>query len=169
MEIEYTDKMVKWIYNNNKITYEANGIEFASYNSGIVYIEMVNDDIYEYRFVDLKGEDICKYNENNLLTIFKNVDKHEIKLEEINDILVFDGKIYVMNKRKDIIIFNEDGENNGVIKPPQGYIFSRFCNNSKFEVICEADLLNADSFGRVDYKFEYDLFCNNWERKTVVY
>ena len=87
----------------------------------------------------------------------------------LDDILVFDGKIYVMNKRQDIIIFNKDGENNGVIKPPQGYIFSRFCNNSKFEVICEADLLNADSFGRVDYKFEYDLFCNNWERKTVVY
>lgn len=168
MEIEYTDNMVNWIYDNKKITYEANGIEFALYNSEIVYIEIVYDDIYEYRFVSLKGEDICKYNDNNLLTIYKNVEKHEIQLEEINDILVFNGKIYVMDKRKDIIVFNEEGKNKGVIKPPQGYIFSRFCNSSKFEVICEADLLNADSFGRVDYKFEYDLFCNNWERKTVV-
>ncbi len=104
-----------------------------------------------------------------LLTIFTNADKREIKLEEISDILVFHGKIYVMNNRNAILVFNWDGEDNGVIEPPQGYIFSRFCNSSEFEVICEAGLSNADSFGRVDYKFQYDLFCNNWKRKTVVY
>lgn len=165
MEIEHTNNVVNWVYDNEKITYKANGIQFVSYNSEIVTIEIVCDGIYEYRFVGLKGEDICKYNEKNLLTIYKNVEIYEIQLEEINDILVFDSKIYVMNKREDIIVFNREGKSKGVIKPPQGYNFSRFCNSSKFEVICEADLLNADSFGRVDYKFEYDLFCNNWERK----
>lgn len=70
-----------------------------------------------------------------------------------------------MNKRKSIIVYNTEGENKGLIVPPQGYIYSRFCNNSKLEVICEGDSLRADSFGRVDYKFEYNLFCNNWERK----
>ena len=169
MEIEYTNNVVNWVYDNKEITYEANGIEFVSYNSERVCIQIVYDDMYEYRYVDLKGDDICKYNEKNLLTIYKNIEKYEIQFEEINDVLVFSANIYVMNKRKDIIVFNREGKNKGVIKPPQGYRFSRFCHGSKFEVICEADLLHADSFGRVDYKFEYDFFCNNWERKTVVY
>ena len=31
-------------------------------------------------------------------------------------------KIYVMNKRKSIIVYNTEGENKGLIVPPQGYI-----------------------------------------------
>ena len=96
-------------------------------------------------------------------------EKHEIQLEDINDVFVLKKKIYVMNKRKSIIEYNTDGENKGLIVPPQGYMYFRFCNSSKLEVICEGDSLRADSFGRVDYKFEYNLFCNNWERKNVVY
>lgn len=40
-----------------------------------------------------------------------------------------------MNKRKSIIVYNTEGENKGLIVPPQGYIYSRFCNNSKLEVM----------------------------------
>lgn len=170
MKVEYVDNMVKWLYNDKEIIYEARRVEFATDVAEAIYIEIMLEEIYEYRFVGFSGGDICKYDENNLLTIYdKNAEKHEIQLEEINDVLIFNGKIYVMNKRKDIIVFNTEGENKGIIMPPQGYIYSRFCNSSKLEVICEGDSLRADSFGRVDYKFEYDLFCNNWERKTVVY
>lgn len=170
MEVEYADNIVKWLYDDKEITYEAEGVGFATDVATAIYIESVSNGIYEYRFVGFSGEDICKYDDNNLLIIYdKNAEKHEIQLEEINDVLIFSGKVYVMNKRENIIVYNTEGENKGLIMPPQGYIYSRFCNSSKFEVICEGDLSKADNFGRVDYKFEYDLFCNNWERKTVVY
>lgn len=48
MEIEYTNNVVNWVYDNKEITYEANGIELVSYNSEIVCIEIVYDDMYEY-------------------------------------------------------------------------------------------------------------------------
>ena len=154
MEVEYVDNMVKWLYDDKEIIYETKGVEFATDVATAIYIELMFDGIYEYRFVGFSGKDICKY---------------EIQLEDINDVFILKEKIYVMNKRKSIIVYNTEGENKGLIVPPQGYIYSRFCNNSKLEVICEGDSLRADSFGRVDYKFEYNLFCNNWERKNVVY
>lgn len=170
MEVEYVDNMVKWLYDDKEIIYETKGVEFATDVSTAIYIELMFDGIYEYRFVGFSGEDICKYDDNNLLTIYdENAGKHEIQLEDINYVFIFKKKIYVMNKRKSIIVYNTEGENKGLIVPPQGYIYSRFCNSSKLEVICEGDSLRADSFGRVDYKFEYNLFCNNWERKNVVY
>lgn len=170
MEVEYVDKMVKWLYDDKEIIYETKGVEFATDVVTAIYIELMFDGIYEHRFVGFSGEDICKYDDNNLLTIYdENAGKHEIQLEDINDVFIFKKKIYVMNKRKSIIVYNPEGENKGLIVPPQGYIYSRFCNSSKLEVICEGDSLRADSFGRVDYKFEYNLFCNNWERKNVVY
>ncbi|MCC2219956.1 MAG: hypothetical protein V8S88_05145 [Lachnospiraceae bacterium] len=170
MEVEYVDNMVKWLYDDKEIIYETKGVEFATDVATAIYIELMFDGIYEYRFVGFSGKDICKYDDNNLLTIYdENAGKHEIQLEDINDVFILKEKIYVMNKRKSIIVYNTEGENKGLIVPPQGYIYSRFCNNSKLEVICEGDSLRADSFGRVDYKFEYNLFCNNWERKNVVY
>lgn len=170
MDVEYVDNLVKWLYDDKEVIYETKGVEFATDATTAIYIEIMNEGIYEYRFVGFSGRDICKYDDNSLLTIYdENAGKYEIQLEDINDVFIFNKKIYVMNKRKNIIVYNTEGENKGVIMPPHGYIYSRFCNSSKFEVICEGDTFRADNFGRLDYKFEYDLFCNNWKRITVVY
>ena len=112
MEVEYADNMVKWLYDDKEIIYETKGVEFATDVATAIYIELMFDGIYEYRFVGFSGEDICKYDDNNLLTIYdENTEKHEIQLEDINDVFVLKKKIYVMNKRKSIIEYNTDGEN----------------------------------------------------------
>ena len=98
MEVKYADNIVKWLYDDKEITYEAEGVGFATDVATAIYIESVSNGIYEYRFVGFSGEDICKYDDNNLLIIYdKNAEKHEIQLEEINDVLIFSGKVYVMN------------------------------------------------------------------------
>ena len=86
MEVKYADNIVKWLYDDKEITYEAEGVGFATDVATAIYIESVSNGIYEYRFVGFSGEDICKYDDNNLLIIYdKNAEKHEIQLEEIND------------------------------------------------------------------------------------
>ena len=84
-----------------------------------IYIELMSEGVYEYRFVEFSGRDICKYDDNNLLTIYdQNEEKHEIQLDDINDVFILNKKIYVMNKRREIIVYNSKGENNGLIMPP---------------------------------------------------
>lgn len=76
------------------------GVEFATDVATAIYIELMFDGIYEYRFVGFSGEDICKYDDNNLLTIYdENTEKHEIQLEDINDVFVLKKKIYVRFKK----------------------------------------------------------------------
>lgn len=107
MEVEYVDNMVKWLYDDKEIIYETKGVEFATDVATAIYIELMFDGIYEYRFVGFSGKDICKYDDNNLLTIYdENAGKHEIQLEDINDVFIIKEKIYVMNKRKSIIVYN---------------------------------------------------------------
>ena len=78
-----------------KIMLLTKGVEFATDVSTAIYIELMFDGIYEYRFVGFSGEDICKYDDNNLLTIYnENAGKHEIQLEDINDVFIFKKKIY---------------------------------------------------------------------------
>ena len=114
MEVEYVDNMVKWLYNDKEIIYETKGIKFATDAATAIYIELMFEGIYEYRFVGFSGRGICKYDDNNLLTIYdENARKHETQLEDINDVFIFNEKIYVMNKRKDIIVYNTKGENKG--------------------------------------------------------
>lgn len=169
MTVECVDNKIKWFYNDKEITYEAEGIEFATDISTSIYIEIMENGKEEYRYVGYDGRDICKY-DNNLLTIYdKNGIKHEIQLKNIDDVCICGDKIYVISQRQYIMVYNDVGEKKGLIMPPQGYIYSRFCNGNKLEVICEADLLRTDAFGRVDYKFEYDMICNVWKRKNVVY
>lgn len=87
MEVEYVDNMVKWLYDDKEIIYETKGVEFATDVATAIYIELMFDGIYEYRFVGFSGKDICKYDDNNLLTIYdENAGKHEIQLEDINDV-----------------------------------------------------------------------------------
>lgn len=170
MEVVYENSIVKWLYDGNEVVYEANGIEFATYGEQSIYIEVLLGETYEYRFVNFYGKDICRYDENNIISIFdENSRKYEIQLEEINDVLFFNGKIYVMNLRTEIRIFNCSGKSEGVIKPPYGYTYTRFCNSSGIAIVCEGDISHADSYGRVDYKFEYDMICNDWRKKTVTY
>lgn len=124
MEVQYLDNMVKWSYDDKEVIYETKGVEFATNVATAIYIELLFEGIYEYRFVGFSGGDICKYDDNNLLTIYgENAVKHEIQLEDINDVFIFNENIYVMNKRKDIIVYNAKGENKGLIMPPQGYIY----------------------------------------------
>lgn len=70
MEVEYVDNMVKWLYDDKEIIYETKGVEFATDVATAIYIELMFDGIYEYRFVGFSGKDICKYDDNNLLTIY---------------------------------------------------------------------------------------------------
>lgn len=93
MEVEYVDNMVKWLYDDKEIIYETKGVEFATDVATAIYIELMFDGIYEYRFVGFSGKDICKYDDNNLLTIYdENAGKHEIQLEDINDVFIFKEK-----------------------------------------------------------------------------
>ena len=58
MEVEYADNMVKWLYDDKEIIYETKGVEFATDVATAIYIELMFDGIYEYRFVGFSGEDV---------------------------------------------------------------------------------------------------------------
>lgn len=170
MNMEYSENEVKWIYNNTKYKYEVSEIEFASDMSQCIYIEMIQDGIYEYRLVDFEGKDICSYNENSRLKIY-DMDgcSHESNLEDINDILFLEDRVLVMNKKEEILLYGRNGICNGIIKPPFGFIFSRFCNAKKLEAVCQGSIQQADNYGRVDYRFEYDFLTNSWNKKSLAY
>ena len=55
MEVKYADNMVKWLYDDEEIIYETKGVEFATDVATAIYIELMFDGIYEYRFVGLSG------------------------------------------------------------------------------------------------------------------
>lgn len=170
MNIEYSENEVKWIYNNIEYKYEVSGIEIASDMPQCMYIESVQNDICEYKLVDFTAKDICSYDENGKLKIY-DVDGglYESNLEDINDIFFLEGRVFVMNIKKKILIYSRDGICNGAIEAPVGFIFSRFCNAKKLETVCQGNMQQEDNYGRVDYRFEYDFLTNSWNKKSLAY
>lgn len=169
MDIIYLENGLKWNNGDSEVVYEANNIEFASDSQEFIYVEIINDGGTEYRFVDLNGNDICKYDESNVLKI-RVEDKWINKVyEEIIDVYIVNEKIYAIVSPTNIDVFEFSSKYFGTIKSPVGFDFSRFIDGEKLSVVCQGELDNADIYGRKDYRYEYDNLTNNWVKIGIAY
>ena len=135
-----------------------------------VYAEIIKGDgNSEYRFIDLSGNDICKYDEINVLQIKVGSTWINKEYEEIIDVYLISGKIYVIISPTDIDVFDLSAQYIGTINAPFGYNFSRFIDGEKLSIICRSGAENADKFGRTDCRFEYDTLTNNWVKIGIAY
>lgn len=170
MEIIYLENGIKWKNGDCEVTYEADNIEFAADSLEFIYAEIINDDgNSEYRFLDLTGNEICKYDETNVLQIKVGTTWSNKEYEEIMDVYIIGGKIYAMISPTDIDVYDLSSHYIGTIKAPFGYTYYRFVDGEKLRAICQGSEENADMFGRIDCRFEYDNLTNNWVKAGVTY
>lgn len=174
MNFTFTESRIEWDYNNENKVYYVENIEFASYEKKLIYIEICNDTGYEYRYLDLNGTDIVWYTEKGILSIFgtKDKEKKTIQLEQIDDVMIIDGNIFVMfsdKKERKIVEYSRYGEFKREYTAPLHYSFYRFTEfKDKIAVICQEDS-STDKYGRKDWKFVYNENSEEWEKKSLSY
>lgn len=168
MEVIFSNSVAEWIYNGSKIKYFNTGIEFAYGDSRYVRVDIFNDGHMEYHYVTFDGHEICNYDEMGNMSIFTKSGKQEIKIKDIDDVCIYNEKIYVMCEGTDILIYDE-GVCKERIKHPYGFSYYRFFDSDNLEVVCEAEESFKDKYGRKDYIFEYDYVLNSWNKKGLAY
>lgn len=169
INLDYSEKEIKWNYNTKNYIYKVDDIEFVTESCQYIYIEINKDTGYEYRYIDLKGNDICWYNENNDISIFDRGSKirKDIHMSEIRDVMIIKDMIYVMKGKSEVLQFDAKGDINTVIIAPQGYRYYRFTGSDKLEVVCEGNEQTVDKFGRNDWRFEYNFQVDKWDKKSL--
>lgn len=169
MKLEYSANMVKWNNDNQIVSYSVKNVEFAMIDEDKIYIELCYPDYYEYRYVSFDGSDICTYTDCGLLTIFVKEGAVKLKFDSIIDLAIINKQIFVLNKRTAISVINLNGEESGILTPPFGFVFSRFCSGQELKVICQGNPNIHGILGRNDYKYRFDFLTRDWIQETVVY
>ncbi len=175
MDITYTTSSVEWEYCGEKKKYIAKGVEFASIEGNKIYIEICGDFGYEYRYINLVGENIIWYRDNIEQVIFfiSEDDKKIVKLQGLKDVAVMNDKIFVLTFVTDNGEILEYSKHATMLKkylPPVNYSFYRFPKmNNDLTVICQGNEFTIDSFGRNDWKFKYNNRTECWEKESLSY
>jgi len=176
LKISYNEVEVSWIYNNRKIKYTCNGIQFAAKTDGVIYIEIFNYDVYERQYVTFKGD----------LILSHNIDNEEIKIlsqdGELKTIRIpLLKEVSLSNSWNIYTSFGEDFNTKlheytfeGVLlkelSPPRGYSFYRLGNlNEGINVICRGEQMKADKYGRNDWNFSFDTQKGEWIKQSLAY
>ncbi|MEE3471492.1 MAG: hypothetical protein VZR24_12595 [Butyrivibrio hungatei] len=169
MQVEYTNSLVTWIYEGKKIECNIDGVEYAYANSKFVCVDSYTDSGFIHHYITFEGKNVCKYDDAGNLTILTQAGEQKQSIDKIDDIAIIGEKIYVMENGIHIQTYDFEAKNVGQIEPPNGYAFYRFLGEEKLEVVCQANPEYADSYGRVDFVFEYDFSHSSWTKKGLAY
>lgn len=175
MDLNYTNSKVEWNIDGQKKEYYCEGIEFACVEKSWIYIEILDSNTYEYRFLEYGGKEILKYSDELHKIILTKDDNNEIvlKLEGLQDVSIFQNNIVALlknDKGGSVKQISEDGTMIKEYLPPIGYTFYRFADMEKgLTVVCQGNSLTCDKFGRNDWVFQYDEKIATWNKKSLSY
>lgn len=178
MEVEYVDNMVKWLYDDKEIIYETKGVEFATDVATAIYIELMFDGIYEYRFVGFSGKDmveICmEYVEDRAEKIyiycsfeggvqscnfFYKVNGKVVKKSRLNDVIV-DGQeeydVSIPRQRDVMAILNEDM-----------VALRKLCEEYQREMPTQIKLIYDVAANSLNADYSYDIIYSNDKDKMA--
>ncbi|NLI59358.1 MAG: hypothetical protein GX387_12750 [Clostridium sp.] len=174
IDVEYNDSEVTWNYNGRNIKYSKEGIEFASEDNNLIYIEVYHDGIYEYQYVNFEGKLLFSYCiDTETVTIFEP-DHRIIKIPSMQDLSLSNNQSFfvLVGEGNDSRLreYNFQGEMVKEYLPPTGYSFYRIVEiNPVIEVVCQGNEQFKDKFGRNDWNFTLDAETGEWKRSSLAY
>lgn len=176
MILEYSSSIVKWNNGEKNVEYHVEGIEFASEENNMIYIETYKNNIFEYYYVDRNGYCILSYSDELEKIVVTDEDGNEhctnnlLIKEAVIDSL---GRIYVLiaeNNKDKLLEYSRKGDVINEFLPPNGYTFYRFGQVAEdLQIICQGDEKSKDKYGRNDWKFTYNFDEGEWNRDTLAY
>ncbi|RKM55771.1 hypothetical protein D6853_09505 [Butyrivibrio sp. X503] len=169
MDLEYTKTKIEWIHNGKKIERNIEGIDYAYSIKDYVCVKTYDNNQFEYYYMDLEGNNICKYDESGNLTISTESGEYKEKFGKIHGVNLIDTQIYVMTNGEDIWIYDREAICIGKIEPPEGFRYYYFGSGEGLEAVCQANPELADQYGRVDYRFQYNFENSKWKKICFAY
>lgn len=155
--------------------YLVEGIEFASMEDNVIYIEICGDAGYEYRYISLEGNNILWHEEEMEQIVFftSGNEKKTIQLHGLRDVAITNERVYALTFETDKGEILEYSKQGVVIKKyshPLNYAFYRFPKmNDELSVICQGNDITADKFGRNEWRFKYNNGSGCWEKESLSY
>jgi hypothetical protein len=176
MEIEYCDSEVTWCYGGKSMKYYTEGIEFASEDNDLIYIEVYYNNVYEYQYVSFEGKLILSYcvGTETVTIIDADQKKKVIKIPLIHDLSISNNQRFFVLAGKDVdsklIEYTFQGEIVNEYFPPRGYLFYRLGQvKSEVNVVCQGNEETKDNFGRNDWNFTLNAETGEWRRQSLAY
>jgi hypothetical protein len=176
MEIKYCKSEVTWIYDGRSVKYSVDGIEFASEDNDLIYIEIYYNDVYEYQYINFEGKLVLSYCQDTETVTIADSDRKRrvIKIPLIYDLCIGNNQRFFVLAGKGLdsklLEYTFQG---GIVNeyfPPIEYSFYRIVEvRVEVNVVCQENDQTKDKFGRNDWNFILDKETGDWKRQSIAY
>ena len=149
-------KWIRWNWNGEKISYYCPKVVRVEFMQWGFVLTVVENGSQAYHYVSGIGKIICKCSEGHVLSIYEANKVHEINCNQINDMSIANGYIYVMHQNKEILVMTCQGELKTKIQPPDGFVYHCFINRDRVNVVC------VNTMGNQEMYYSYDAVNKTW-------